>query len=78
MASPQVPGSAPKAGQENLMRRFAECCRFFWNKASALENTMRAMESVWGLVAQPSSELEKRRENVLPCPKLICEYFSRQ
>ena len=27
----------PKAGQENLMRRFAGCCRFLWNKAFALE-----------------------------------------
>ena len=27
----------PKAGQENLMRRFAGCCRFVWNKALALE-----------------------------------------
>lgn len=27
----------PKAGQENLMRRFAGCCRFLWNKALALE-----------------------------------------
>ena len=27
----------PKAGQESLMRRFAGCCRFLWNKALALE-----------------------------------------
>ena len=27
----------PKAGQESLMRRFAGCCRFVWNKALALE-----------------------------------------
>lgn len=27
----------PKAGQECLMRRFAGCCRFLWNKALALE-----------------------------------------
>lgn len=27
----------PKAEQENLMRRFAGCCRFLWNKALALE-----------------------------------------
>lgn len=27
----------PKAEQENLMRRFAGCCRFVWNKALALE-----------------------------------------
>jgi putative transposase len=27
----------PKAGQEALMRRFAGCCRFLWNKALALE-----------------------------------------
>lgn len=27
----------PKAGQENLMRRFAGCCRFVWNRALALE-----------------------------------------
>ena len=27
----------PKAGQESLMRRFAGCCRFLWNRALALE-----------------------------------------
>lgn len=27
----------PKTGQESLMRRFAGCCRFVWNKALALE-----------------------------------------
>ena len=27
----------PKDGQENLMRRFAECSRFLWNRALALE-----------------------------------------
>lgn len=27
----------PKAGQERLMRRFAGCCRFVWNKALELE-----------------------------------------
>ena len=27
----------PKTGQESLMRRFAGCCRFLWNKALALE-----------------------------------------
>jgi putative transposase len=27
----------PKAEQERLMRRFAGCCRFLWNKALALE-----------------------------------------
>ena len=27
----------PKAGQKSLMRRFAGCCRFVWNKALALE-----------------------------------------
>lgn len=27
----------PKAAQETLMRRFAGCCRFLWNKALALE-----------------------------------------
>ena len=27
----------PKAEQESLMRRFAGCCRFVWNKALALE-----------------------------------------
>ena len=27
----------PKAGQESLMRRFAGCCRFLWNKALVLE-----------------------------------------
>lgn len=27
----------PKTGQESLMRRFAGCCRFAWNKALALE-----------------------------------------
>ena len=27
----------PKAEQESLMRRFAGCCRFLWNKALALE-----------------------------------------
>ena len=27
----------PKAGQESLMRRFAGCCRFLWNKVLALE-----------------------------------------
>lgn len=27
----------PKRGQEALMRRFAGCCRFLWNKALALE-----------------------------------------
>lgn len=27
----------PKAGQESLMRRFAGCCRFLWNKALAME-----------------------------------------
>ncbi|WP_367174969.1 helix-turn-helix domain-containing protein [uncultured Desulfovibrio sp.] len=27
----------PKAGQENLMRHFAGCCRFLRNRASALE-----------------------------------------
>lgn len=27
----------PKVGQESLMRRFAGCCRFLWNKALALE-----------------------------------------
>lgn len=28
----------PKAEQESLMRRFAGCCRFLWNKALAFEN----------------------------------------
>ena len=27
----------PQAGQESLMRQFAGCCRFLWNKALALE-----------------------------------------
>lgn len=27
----------PKVGQESLMRRFAGCCRFVWNKALVLE-----------------------------------------
>jgi putative transposase len=27
----------PKAGQEHVMRKFAGCCRFVWNKALALE-----------------------------------------
>lgn len=27
----------PNAGQESLMRRFAGCCRFLWNKALAME-----------------------------------------
>ena len=27
----------PKAGQENLIRRFAGCCRFLWNKALVVE-----------------------------------------
>ena len=34
----------PKAGQESLMRRFAGCCRFLWNKALALEKETYAAD----------------------------------
>ena len=34
----------PKAGQERLMRRFAGCCRFLWNKALALEKETYAAD----------------------------------
>ena len=39
----------PKAGQESLMRRFAGCCRFLWNKALVLEKETYEKEGKrWG------------------------------
>ena len=46
----------PKAGQENLMRRFAGCCRFLWNKALALEKETYEKEGKrlgFSLLAKP-------------------------
>lgn len=33
----------PQAGQESLMRQFAGCCRFLWNKTLVLEAALNIL-----------------------------------
>ena len=55
----------PKAGQESLMRRFAGCCRFLWNKALALEKRlMKRKGSVWGFPCSAKLRDWKRKRHI--------------
>ena len=54
----------PKAGQESLMRRFAGCCRFLWNRALALEKATYESEGKHSQILQQAlKDLDRAYKN---------------